>query len=80
MHDCASIFIGTGKRLEWKKNRDNLEPFIPMNIHEYQAKQLFEEAGVTVPKGTIAQSADQFDTALSFFPACLLYTSDAADE
>ena len=40
-----------------------------MNIHEYQAKQLFEEAGVTVPKGTVAQSADQFDTALSFFPA-----------
>jgi len=40
-----------------------------MNIHEYQAKQLFEEAGVTVPKGTVAQSKDQFESALSSFPA-----------
>ena len=38
-----------------------------MNVHEYQAKQLFAEAGVAVPKGTVAQSADQFDQALSSF-------------
>ena len=38
-----------------------------MSVHEYQAKQLFMEAGVAVPKGTVAQSADQFDQALSSF-------------
>ena len=39
-----------------------------MNIHEYQAKQLFAEAGVAVPNGTVAQSADNFDHALSTLP------------
>ena len=39
-----------------------------MNIHEYQAKQLFAEAGVTVPHGTISQSAETFDHALSGLP------------
>ena len=36
-----------------------------MNIHEYQAKQLFSDAGVAVPKGTVAQSEHEFDQALS---------------
>ena len=40
-----------------------------MNIHEYQAKQLFAEAGVAVPNGTVAQSAEDFDQAGS--PPCL---------
>ena len=39
-----------------------------MNIHEYQAKQLFADAGVAVPNGTVAQSADNFDHALSSLP------------
>lgn len=43
------------------------ELFIQMNVHEYQAKQLFADAGVTVPNGTVAQSADQIDQALASF-------------
>ena len=39
-----------------------------MNIHEYQAKQLFADAGVAVPKGTVAQSEQDFDQALSALP------------
>ncbi len=39
-----------------------------MNIHEYQAKQLFADAGVAVPSGTVAQSEQEFDQALSSFP------------
>ena len=39
-----------------------------MNIHEYQAKNLFAEAGVAVPNGTIAQSESEFDQALSSLP------------
>ena len=39
-----------------------------MNIHEYQAKQLFAEAGVAVPNGTVAQSAENFDQAISSLP------------
>jgi succinyl-CoA synthetase beta subunit len=35
-----------------------------MNIHEYQAKALFEKFGVPTPKGFAATSADQFDAAL----------------
>ncbi len=38
-----------------------------MNVHEYQAKQLFADAGVAVPSGTVAQSAEQIDQALSSF-------------
>ena len=30
-----------------------------MKIHEYQAKQLFREAGVAVPEGIVAKSADE---------------------
>ena len=40
-----------------------------MNIHEYQAKQLFADAGVAVPQGTVAQSVEDFDQALSTLPA-----------
>ena len=36
-----------------------------MNIHEYQAKELFADAGVTVPPGTVAQTPDEFDSALA---------------
>ena len=39
-----------------------------MNIHEYQAKQLFDAAGVAVPAGAVAQSPDEFDTAIASFP------------
>jgi succinyl-CoA synthetase beta subunit len=40
-----------------------------MNIHEYQAKQLFADAGVAVPNGTVAQNEQEFDQALSHLPA-----------
>ena len=30
-----------------------------MNLHEYQAKSLFEEYGISVQKGDVATSADQ---------------------
>ena len=40
-----------------------------MNIHEYQAKQLFADAGVAVPNGTVAQSEQEFDQAISGLPA-----------
>ena len=40
-----------------------------MNIHEYQAKQLFAVAGVAVPNGTVAQSAEDFDQALATLPS-----------
>ena len=36
-----------------------------MNIHEYQAKTLFEKFGVAVPKGVAVQTADQFAAALA---------------
>ena len=36
-----------------------------MNIHEYQAKALFEKYGVPVPKGAAAKSAAEFDSALA---------------
>jgi succinyl-CoA synthetase beta subunit len=39
-----------------------------MNIHEYQAKALFEKFGVPVPKGTTAKSAAEFDAALAALP------------
>ncbi|MDB6168366.1 MAG: sucC [Verrucomicrobia bacterium] len=40
-----------------------------MNIHEYQAKALFEKFGVPVPKGAPAKSAADFDSALASLPA-----------
>ncbi|MDR2983040.1 MAG: ADP-forming succinate--CoA ligase subunit beta, partial [Puniceicoccales bacterium] len=39
-----------------------------MNIHEYQAKQLFADFGVAVPKGYPAQTAADFDAALAQLP------------
>ena len=30
-----------------------------MKIHEYQAKQLLREAGVNVPRGVVARTADE---------------------
>lgn len=36
-----------------------------MNIHEYQAKALFEKFGVAVPKGVPARSPSEFDSALN---------------
>ena len=39
-----------------------------MNIHEYQAKALFEKFGVPVPKGAAAKSVEEFDTALAGLP------------
>ncbi|WP_221031094.1 ADP-forming succinate--CoA ligase subunit beta [Actomonas aquatica] len=39
-----------------------------MNIHEYQAKALFEKYGVPVPKGAAAKNAAEFDTALATLP------------
>jgi succinyl-CoA synthetase beta subunit len=39
-----------------------------MNIHEYQAKALFEKFGVPVPKGAAAKSVEEFDTALAQLP------------
>ena len=39
-----------------------------MNIHEYQAKALFEKYGVPVPQGASATSAAEFETALAKLP------------
>ncbi len=39
-----------------------------MNIHEYQAKALFEKFGVPVPKGAPAKSAAEFSGALAQLP------------
>tara|TARA_B100001123_G_scaffold415063_2_gene515212 strand:+ start:8294 stop:9490 length:1197 start_codon:yes stop_codon:yes gene_type:complete len=39
-----------------------------MNIHEYQAKELFAEYGVPVSKGVAVQSEDAFNEALNQFP------------
>ena len=30
-----------------------------MKIHEYQAKQLFREAGIPVPEGIVAKTVDE---------------------
>jgi succinyl-CoA synthetase beta subunit len=39
-----------------------------MNIHEYQAKALFEKYGVPVPKGAAATTPEEFVTALAQLP------------
>ncbi len=39
-----------------------------MNIHEYQAKSLFQTFGVPVPQGAPARSVAEFDTALATLP------------
>ncbi len=38
-----------------------------MNIHEYQAKTLFEQFGIPVPKGRAIQAANEIDDALATF-------------
>ncbi len=43
-------------------------PHFRMNIHEYQAKTLFEKYGVPVPKGAAAKTAEEFATALASLP------------
>jgi succinyl-CoA synthetase beta subunit len=40
-----------------------------MNIHEYQAKQLFREYGINVACGAVAQAHGDFDSALAQLPA-----------
>src|SRR5947209_163607 len=39
-----------------------------MNIHEYQAKALFEKYGVPVPKGAAATTPEEFVNALAPLP------------
>ena len=39
-----------------------------MNIHEYQAKALFEKYGVAVPKGVAARTVAEFEPALAQLP------------
>ena len=39
-----------------------------MNIHEYQAKALFEKYGVPVPKGAAATTHEEFVNALAQLP------------
>ena len=39
-----------------------------MNIHEYQAKALFEKFGVPVPKGAAAKTTEEFAAALAQLP------------
>jgi succinyl-CoA synthetase beta subunit len=39
-----------------------------MNIHEYQAKALFERFGISCPKGVPAKSESEFDNALAALP------------
>ena len=54
-------------KIPWQSKPLPLTEF-SMNIHEYQAKQLFAEAGVAVPNGTVAQSEQEFDQAISALP------------
>src|SRR5471030_817577 len=46
----------------------NLASPFPMNIHEYQAKALFEKFGVPVPKGAVATTPEEFINALAQLP------------
>jgi succinyl-CoA synthetase beta subunit len=47
---------------------NSLTPLSRMNIHEYQAKALFEKFGVAVPQGAPAKTHEEFITALSSLP------------
>ena len=40
-----------------------------MNIHEFQAKQLFADYGIPTVKGVAARSADAFDDAVASIPS-----------
>ncbi len=51
-----------------KPRRPPHGPRFRMNIHEYQAKTLFEKYGVPVPKGAAAKTAEEFATALATLP------------
>ncbi len=39
-----------------------------MNIHEYQAKELFQKYGIPVPAGAACRAGNEFDTALAGLP------------
>ena len=39
-----------------------------MNIHEYQAKQLFAEFGIPVPAGVACQKEEEFAAAIDQIP------------
>jgi succinyl-CoA synthetase beta subunit len=43
--------------------RENAPPFrvrrVTMNLHEYQAKDIFRSYGIAVPAGRVAASADE---------------------
>src|SRR5690625_360135 len=39
-----------------------------MNIHEYQAKELFAEYGIPVPEGAVATTPEEFPAALEKLP------------
>src|SRR5262245_57618068 len=41
---------------------------LPMNIHEYQAKELISRYGAPVPRGTVAQSVAEAVTAAAGLP------------
>jgi succinyl-CoA synthetase beta subunit len=54
--------------IDWTTTSANFTYYLFMNIHEYQAKQLFDAAGVAIPAGAVAQSPDEFDTAIASLP------------
>ncbi len=43
-----------------------------MNIHEYQAKQLFEQYGIPCPKGVATSSKDEFEACIDSLPEGLV--------
>ena len=47
-----------------------------MNIHEYQAKELFEKFGVAVPKGVAVKSAAEFEGALANYMRQVMGTKE----
>ena len=56
-----------------------------MNIHEYQAKDLFRKFNVATSEGKVFENendAEEYAKSLDVeeYVVCLLYTSDAADE
>ena len=45
-----------------------------MNIHEYQAKELFKSYDIPVSTGSVAYTVDEIESAVNSV-SCLLYTS-----
>lgn len=45
---------------QWTRHKDD---FGSMNIHEYQAKELFEKFGVPSPNGMVASTAEEAEAA-----------------